>query len=32
MTHLQVLHHMGDMVIFLFAGLAGIEEVSHVHA
>jgi hypothetical protein len=32
LTHLQVLHHLGDMVTLMVAAPAGIGEVSHVHA
>jgi hypothetical protein len=32
LTHLQVLHHLGDMVTLMFAAPAGIGEVSQVHA
>jgi hypothetical protein len=32
LTRLQVLHHLGDMVILMVAAPAGIGEVSPVHA
>ena len=32
LTPLQVLHHLGDMVILVFAAPAGVGEMAQVHA